>query len=131
MSNSKREEAIRRAFAGVANGQPEALLDLLDDEVRWTILGSAPFSGTYNGKSDLIERLLMPLSEILDGHLRIEIDSIIESADFATVQARGFSKTRDGREYNNTYCYVYRFQEGKIIEVKEYLDTEILRQAFA
>jgi len=32
--------------------------------------------------------------------------------------------------YNNTYCNVYRIADGKIRQLTEYLDTELVTTAF-
>ena len=28
-----------------------------------------------------------------------------------------------GKRYDNDYCFVFRMQDGKIVEVREYMDT--------
>jgi len=35
----------------------------------------------------------------------------------------------DGNRYDNTYCWVVRFREGALIELVEYMDTELVRAA--
>lgn len=47
------------------------------------------------------------------------------------VQARGQSTTRAGIPYNNEYCFVYLMEDGRIKEVTEYLDTELVTKALA
>ena len=46
------------------------------------------------------------------------------------MQARGNSRTKSGDTYNNTYCQVFRLANGKVQEVTEYLDTELVTTAF-
>jgi uncharacterized protein len=38
--------------------------------------------------------------------------------------------SKKGVPYNNTYCHVFRIVNGKIKEVTEYLDTELVTRAF-
>jgi uncharacterized protein len=38
---------------------------------------------------------------------------------------RGDVETRSGKRYNNEYCFVFRFRNGKIAEVVEYCDTDL------
>lgn len=127
---SDKAERVRAAFAGFAEGRAEPLLNLLDEAVSWTVIGNAPLSGTYRGRQALVDELLVPLAQRLDGHLVVTIDRMTATADTVVVQGRGRSRTRTGRDYNNTYCWVFVFRHDSIIEVTEYLDTEILRQAF-
>jgi hypothetical protein len=46
------------------------------------------------------------------------------------MQARGKATTKSGKSYNNTYCQVFRIVNGKVQEVTEYLDTELVTSAF-
>ena len=46
------------------------------------------------------------------------------------MQGHGKSKTVAGSTYNNTYCWVYRWQGDKIVALTEYLDTEVLTASF-
>ena len=39
-------------------------------------------------------------------------------------------RTKTGNDYNNTYCIVYRLSDGKVKEVTEYCDTELITAAF-
>ena len=43
---------------------------------------------------------------------------------------RGKSGTKSGKRYDNEYCWVYRLSGGKIVEINEYLDTELVTAAF-
>ena len=54
---------------------------------------------------------------------------MIAEGDYVVTQARGQAKTKSGGDYNNTYCIVYRFQDGQVAAVTEYLDTELVTKA--
>ena len=130
MDNTQRKAAITNAFKRLGEGNGEPLLDLLDEQVQWTIIGNTRFSGTFNGKADLVARLIEPLGGMLDGHLHITVENIFAEGDFVAVQGHGQSKTLAGGTYNNTYCWVYRWRGDKIIALTEYLDTEVLSASF-
>ena len=55
---------------------------------------------------------------------------MIAESDWVVVQSRGKAETKDGRAYNNTYCHVFRIDDGKISEVTEYFDTELTSSVF-
>jgi len=54
---------------------------------------------------------------------------IIVDGDVAAVEARGHNVTRAGARYDNEYCFVFRFAGGRIAEVTEYSDTELIVSA--
>jgi ketosteroid isomerase-like protein len=47
------------------------------------------------------------------------------------IQCHGRVTTKTGKPYNNTYCYVCRMADGKMRELTEYLDTELVATALA
>ena len=49
--------------------------------------------------------------------------------DWVVVQCRGRVTTKSGAPYNNTYCYVCRLAGGKLHELIEYCDTQLIATA--
>ena len=47
----------------------------------------------------------------------------------AVTTGRGDVQTHSGKRYNNEYCFVFRFRDGKIAEIVEYGDTDLLERA--
>lgn len=130
MNAEQRKNAIRNVFKAVADGNAEPLMTMLSDDIEWTIIGNTKFSGTFRGKAELGEKLLAPLGELVDGHLHITPDNVIAGEDYVVVQGRGESKTKAGGTYNNTYCWVYRWSGDKVVQITEYLDTEVITASF-
>ena len=50
--------------------------------------------------------------------------------DFVVVEHSGRNELSDGRRYDNNYCWVFRFQDGLIQEVREYMDTQLVTETF-
>jgi ketosteroid isomerase-like protein len=130
MGAAENKQLIQNMFAELSKGNAEAFLGNMADDVRFTIIGTTKYSGTFNGKQELISKLLGPLSAQLEGGLTITPDNFIADGDYVAMQARGQSKTKTGKSYNNTYCQVFRITNGKVKEVVEYLDTELVTSAF-
>ena len=53
----------------------------------------------------------------------------IAEGDHVVVEGRGQATTKAGKAYNNTYCWVYRIADGKVQELTEYMDTELVTAA--
>lgn len=130
MGATENKELIRNMFAELSKGNGQAFLDTMADNVRFTIIGTSKFSGTFNGKQEFVNKVLMPLSAQLEGGLTITPDNLIAEGDYVAMQARGDSRTKSGGTYNNSYCQVFRVANGKVQEVTEYLDTELVTRAF-
>ncbi len=130
MGAAENKEIIRNMFAELSKGNGEAFMNTMADNVRFTIIGSTKYSGTFNGKQELTSKLLGPLTAQLEGGLTITPDNLIAEGDYVAMQARGKSNTKAGGTYNNTYCQIFRLANGKVQEVTEYLDTELVTKAF-
>jgi len=131
MSAAANKETVRNNFAELAKGNGAPLLESLADDVQWTIIGTTSLSKTFDGKQDVIDGLLVPFRDALvDGHIHIHVDNLLADGDFVVVQGHGEAMTKRGVAYNNTYCWVYRFEQGKIKALTEYLDTELVTRAF-
>ena len=42
------------------------------------------------------------------------------------MEARGANTTKAGVPYSNTYCFVFRVAGGKLAEVTEYMDSQLV-----
>ena len=94
---------------------------MFDDSLQYRIIGDTRFSGLFDGKQDVIDRLLGPLSERLDGHLHLTADNMIGEGDFVAVQGR----VEDyGRQYLQQHVllglYVVRQQGGRRYRVSRH-----------
>ncbi len=130
MGAAENKQLIQTMFAELSKGNAEAFLGNMADNVRFTIIGTTKYSGTCNGKQELIQKVLAPLTAQLEGGLTITPENFIAEGDYVAMQARGKSTTKTGKSYNNTYCQVFRLANGKVQEVTEYLDTELVTSAF-
>ena len=130
MSSNSNRQAVVEAYAAMAAGNPAPYLDLLSDDVSITMFGSHRFARTFRGKEEIHKDLFGPIRETLDGSIRMDVSNAIAENDMVIVEARGEATTKDGRDYKNTYCFVFKFSDGKIIESREYMDTELVKATF-
>jgi ketosteroid isomerase-like protein len=130
MSAIENKETIRTMFAELGKGNADAFLGSMSDDVKFTLIGNTKFSGVFNGKQEFIAKVLAPLGAALENGLVITPDNLIADGEFVAMQSRGKSTAKNGKSYNNTYCHVFCIANGKIREVTEYLDTELVTSVF-
>ena len=132
MSTEQNKEIVRRAMDALGRGDYAGFLADADDDFEFILMGTTPFSGTIKGKQAVEEALHGLLGTKLEGGgLAMTIDNLIAEGEYVAEQARGKARTKSGKDYNNTYCRVYRIVDGKIKSLLEYLDTELLTAAFS
>ena len=130
MGISENKQVVRRFYDAAARGDMDACFAVLADDVKWTNIGTTKFSGTYTGKQAVLEQLLGPLFAQLKAGIFPTIENLIAEADAVVAQTTGTAETHDGVPYNNSYCQVMRIRQGKIVEVKEYFDTQLTNSVF-
>jgi ketosteroid isomerase-like protein len=130
MGTTENKELIRNMYVEMSKGNTQVFLGSMADDVRFTLIGMTKYSGTFNGKKELIAKVLKPLMDLLEGDLILTLDNLIAEGDYVATQVRGKSTTKSGKAYNNTYAQVFRIAGGKVQEVTEYLDTELVTSVF-
>jgi ketosteroid isomerase-like protein len=91
--------------------------------------GTTPWSGRYEGKDLVRNKVLNPLFAQFATTYRNKASKIIVEGDDVVVLCNGDVETKAGKRYNNSYCYVIRMRDGQMIELREYFDTALVERA--
>jgi len=91
-----------------------------EDVVIWTA-GSMPFSGTHtkDGLSDVKAWLTGSFPE----GLKFTVKAMTAEGERVAIEAESYGKHISGKIYNNLYHFLMVIRNGKISELKEYMDT--------
>lgn len=131
MSEVGNKALLQGIFAETAKGNGRPFVDALADDVRWTITGQTAWSRTYQGKRAVLDELLRPLAEQLGGRNVVSAERFVADNDVVVVEGRNHSVTKSGRDYPNRYCWVFVIRDGKIAEITEYTDTQLITEVLA
>ena len=123
------KKRLEYIFGETSRGNGQPFLDALAENAEWTVIGSTGWSKTYRGKAAILGDLIAPLRRVLAPPLKTHARRIIDAGDIVVVEARGENVTRDGKPYENNYCYVFEFRDGQVAALTEYADTELFRSA--
>ena len=130
MSVQSNKLIIREAFEAMGRSDIGPLVALMADDFAWIVEGQSKFSNRFDGKAAVEEKLLRPLFEAFATPYRFEIEEIIGEGERVVVLGRGQVRTRWGKDYNNSYCFVLKLAGGKLVELREYLDTALVESVF-
>jgi len=129
MSTDENKRLMQHIFRELAKGNSEPFRDAMADDFSWTVIGTTSWSGTYAGKQAVLTELFGPLFSQFADRYTNTADRFIAEGDHVVVQCRGHVTTKSGTPYNNTYCYVCRLGDGKLRELTEYCDTQLIATA--
>jgi len=126
MESNENKRLLQHVYSEMAKGNSHPFLECLADDVHWTVLGTTKWSRTYAGKEAVLRDLIAPLRSKFGTPYKAAALRLIAEGDFVVVEVRGDVMTKSNIPYNNAYCFVYRFAEGKVRELVEYADTELV-----
>ncbi|MDQ2897673.1 MAG: nuclear transport factor 2 family protein [Actinomycetota bacterium] len=124
------KQLVRDVMSAMSRGRIRPLFDAMADDVTWRWMGFNQWSRTFEGKQTIIDKLFGGAAETLSPASSIEVHDIHADGDFVVVEHSGRNVTSDGRRYDNNYCWIFRFQEELIHEVREYMDTQLVTETF-
>jgi ketosteroid isomerase-like protein len=125
MSATENKKLMEKIFAGVALGERALFLDSLSDDVTMTVTGQYSWSQTFKGKASLLHDLHGHLRTLLKEPRRTIAIRFIADGDHVVIEAKGDMVTKEGVRYDNDYCLIYRLERGKIVEIREYQDSNL------
>jgi ketosteroid isomerase-like protein len=129
VSAAENKQLLQNIISELSKGNGAPFVESLADDICWTIIGSTKFSGTYRGKQAVLNELLKPLFVQFADQYTNTAHRFIAEDDYVVVECRGRVTTKSGAPYNNTYCWVCLVADGKLQELTEYLDTELVTAA--
>lgn len=122
----RNRQLMQAIFDELAKGNGKPFVDAMADDFCWILPGQTAWSRRYEGKQAVREELFRPLFAQFEGQYTNRAINIIADGDKVAVECRGKVTTKKGKPYNNTYCYVCRLEGGKLKELVEYMDTQMM-----
>jgi ketosteroid isomerase-like protein len=61
---------------------------------------------------------------------QLHTEHVLVSGDWAVVELHSLATAKNGLRFDNRYCWVCRFVNGMIVEVRAYLDSVMVARLF-
>lgn len=130
MSTETTRQVVEKWLSLANSGDIAGAMALFADDAVWSNIGSTRFSGDYAGLQSITNDLLGPLFGALEDGIRSDVEAVVADGERAVVLSRGSARTKAGNDYNNSYAQVFTVRDGKIVAVREYMDTALIDRAF-
>jgi uncharacterized protein len=118
---------VRSLFASLEKGKPEEFFSHVIPAVTWTVMGTHPLAGTYHDRETFIASTFKRLNRILKEGVLLRVTGVLVSGDTAAVELEALSTALNGKPFSNRYCWICRFKDGQIVEVRAYLDSALVQ----
>jgi uncharacterized protein len=117
-------------FEHVAAGRYEAAFQLLAPDVAFEIIAPPPYGRTVD-REGLLAYQAEIMAPAFAGPVAVTVTGVTTEGERVAVETRAQSTTKRGKRYENRLHYLFVVRNGRIVEVREYLDSALLLAAFA
>ena len=111
--SEKNKAILEKANAANAKGDYEGFLSFCTEDTQWTFVGER----TLKGKEAVRRYMATTYKE----PPKFTVTNLIAEGDFVTALGEITLKDEDGKETDYSYCDVWRFHGGKIVELKAFV----------
>ena len=130
MNSENNKRLMQNIFSDLAKGNDQSFLEAMAEEMKWIWMGSGNLAKTFDGKEAVLDELWSSVRTTMVPPYKVFAQCFIADDDHVVVEAVGENITSDGKKYNNKYCWVCRIVDGKIHELREYMDTQLVTETF-
>jgi ketosteroid isomerase-like protein len=127
------EQQKERALTFLRNFEkPEAkdFEDLITDDFEFEMMGRLPGVAPMRGKDAFLKSTPKMLKAMFPNGLNMKIHTVIAEGPHIAIQAESDTTAGNGKKYANRYHFYMRFKGDKIEQVREYNDTNHVREVF-
>ncbi len=107
------KETLKTANAAITKGDNEGFLALCTEDTKWNFLGDQ----ILEGKEAVREWMKTAYQQPPD----FMVENLIAEGDFVTAVGKIKMKDEDGKTILYSYCDVWRFSNGKMVELKAFV----------
>ena len=126
MTTTQNKELVATFFELFSKGEIDDAFSMVSDTAVWWVPGDLPFSGTKS-KTEYLQ-VVGAIQQGFPNGLQLNATSMVAEGDKVAVEVESYGEHANGRTYQNKYHFLITIENGRIIHVKEYMDTLHLYQ---
>ncbi len=113
---------VTRFFQAMNTGNVDFIVDSYASDGCLQTMGATLISGLFSREQ--IAASAGGIFEVFPQGLLFTVLSMVGEGDKVAVEATSEGKHISGQTYTNEYHFLFEFRDGKLLRLKEYLDTE-------
>jgi ketosteroid isomerase-like protein len=112
-------------FDTLSSGDLEKIRATFHEDAVWQvqvkgILGE----GAHRGRKAIVDDFLAPVRGLFKpGDPKVTVTSLASNGPLVIGECASRGTLADGREYANLYVFVLEFEDGKVLKLREYMDS--------
>lgn len=114
--------AVTEFFEALNAGDIDTVVNTYSDDGTCRTMGETLISGTMSKEE--IAASAGGILDVFPKGLRFKVLGMVAEGDKVAVEAISEGEHISGQTYNNEYHFLFEFRDGKLFNMKEYMDTE-------
>ena len=116
---------VTRFFREFSDGNIDAAFALVREDARWWVPGTLPFSGTKT-KAEYL-KVVGAIKAGFPRGLTLTPSEMTAEGNRVAVEVESYGEHANGKTYRNKYHFLIYIEDGRFVNVKEYMDTQHLK----
>ena len=121
----RNRKRIAEAMEALAAADTNPFYALWSDDFIWRPMVGGVWSTAYQGKENVANSLFRRLRKQFDTPYTNTASNIFADGRHVVVECQGQVTLKSGKAYNNRYCFVIEMRDGRMVELREYLDSAL------
>lgn len=121
MSEQDNKEVIQRGYAAFASGDVETVMSLFDDDIEWVQPGASAISGTFHGKTEVMEHL----GRLAEKDMTVKLNQLIAEGDTVVAITEVTAGGETGEDAD-----VFTVRDGRTVSVRVHGDTALMERVY-
>lgn len=121
MSEQQNKELIENGYQAFSAGDIQTVMDLFDDDIEWVQPGESAISGTYHGKTEVMEYM----GRLAEKGLTVRLKRLIAEGDTVVAITDVALGGQTGEDAD-----VFTIRDGKTVRADIHGDTALFERVF-
>jgi uncharacterized protein (TIGR02246 family) len=123
---------MTKYVAALQAGDADAVRASFAEDASWTLRAAdLPMSGTWTGRDTIMDEFFATaMANYEPGSIEIDVTAMLVDGDNVVLQWTTRARTRGDRPYENGCIGIFTVRDGKIHQVREYMDTLYVNDMF-
>jgi hypothetical protein len=121
MSEQDNKEAIKRGYETFSSGDLETVMSLFDDDIEWVQPGDSAISGTFHGKTEVMEHF----GRLAEKSLTVKLNQLIAEGDTVVAITEVSAGGETGEDAD-----VFTMRNGKTVSARIHGDTALTERVY-
>jgi ketosteroid isomerase-like protein len=122
------KQLVLNFWDAFSNSRFDEALAMVAEDATWWVAGTTDISGSFT-KAEFSD-LVKGIGENAPNGIKITPGHITAEGDRVAMEAESYGEISNGKVYNNFYHMLHTIRDGKLVSVKEYMDTQHVQDVF-